>query len=47
MTVAIELICKFFRIFNGSVSFGSDREAALYYIFDGNKKSTATKNLLI
>jgi hypothetical protein len=29
MAVAIELICKFFHISNGSVSFGSDCEAAL------------------
>jgi hypothetical protein len=41
MAVAIELISKFFHIFNGSVSFGGDCEAALYYIFDRNKKSTA------
>jgi hypothetical protein len=34
MAVAIKLICKFFHISNGSVSFGSDCEAALYYIFD-------------
>jgi hypothetical protein len=34
MAVAIELICKFFHISNGSVSFGSDCKAALYYIFD-------------
>jgi hypothetical protein len=44
MAVAIELICKFFHISNGSVSFGSDREAALYFIFDQNKKTTATTN---
>jgi hypothetical protein len=44
MAVAIELICKFFDISNGSVSFGSDCEAALYYIFDRNKKATATTN---
>jgi hypothetical protein len=37
MSVAIELICKFFRIPNGSVSFGSDCKSALYYIFDENK----------
>jgi hypothetical protein len=36
MAVAIELMCKFFHISNGSVSFGSDHEAALYYIFDRN-----------
>jgi hypothetical protein len=42
MAVAIELLCKFFHISNGSVSFGSDCEAALYYIFDRNKKATAT-----
>jgi hypothetical protein len=42
MAVAIKLICKFFHISNGSVSFGSDCEAALYYIFDRNKKATAT-----
>jgi hypothetical protein len=34
MAVAIELICKFFLISNGSVSFRSDCQAALYYIFD-------------
>jgi hypothetical protein len=44
MTVAIELLCKFFHISNGSVSFGSDCEADLYYIFDLNKKVTATTN---
>jgi hypothetical protein len=44
MAVAIELVCKFFHISNVSVSFGSDCEAALYYIFDQNKKSTATTN---
>jgi hypothetical protein len=44
MAVAIELLCKFFHISNGLVSFGSDCEAALYYIFDWNKKSTATTN---
>jgi hypothetical protein len=44
MAVAIELLCKFFLISNGSVSFGSDCEAALYYIFDWNKKATATTN---
>jgi hypothetical protein len=44
MEVAIELLCKFFHISNGSVSFGSDCEAALYYIFVRNKKSTPTPN---
>jgi hypothetical protein len=44
MSVAIELICKFFHISNGSVSFGSDCEATPYYIFDRNKKATATTN---
>jgi hypothetical protein len=44
MAVAIELLCKFFHIPNGSVSFGSDCEAALCYIFDQNKKATAIKN---
>jgi hypothetical protein len=44
MAVAIELICKFFHISNGSVSFGSDCQAALYYIFDRNKKATTTTN---
>jgi hypothetical protein len=44
MAVAIELICKFFHISNGSVSFKSDCQAALYYIFDRSKKSTATTN---
>jgi hypothetical protein len=47
MAVAIKLICKFFHIYNGSVSFGSDCEAALYCIFDRNKKATATKKNLI
>jgi hypothetical protein len=42
--VAIEILCKFFHISNGSVSFGSDCEPALYYIFDRNQKATATKN---
>jgi hypothetical protein len=44
MAVGIELICKFCHISNGSVSFGSDCEAAMYYIFDRNKKATATTN---
>jgi hypothetical protein len=44
MAVAIKLICKFFHIPNGSVSFVSDCEAALYYIFDREKKATATTN---
>jgi hypothetical protein len=44
MAVAIELLCKFFHISNGSVSFGSDCEAALYCIFDRNKKATTTTN---
>jgi hypothetical protein len=44
MAVAIELLCKFFHISNGSVSFGRDCEAALYYIFDRNKKAKATTN---
>jgi hypothetical protein len=43
MAVAIELLCEFFHISNGLVSFGSDCEADLYYIFD-QKKATATKN---
>jgi hypothetical protein len=43
MVLVIELICKFLHISNGSVSFGSDCQAALYYIFD-RKKSTATTN---
>jgi hypothetical protein len=42
IAVEIELLCKFFHISNGSVSFGSDWEAALYNIFDRNKKATAT-----
>jgi hypothetical protein len=33
-----------FHISNGLVSFGSDCEADLYYIFDLNKKSTGTTN---
>jgi hypothetical protein len=44
MVVAIKLICKFFHISNGSVSFGSDCEVVLYYIFDLNKKATSTTN---
>jgi hypothetical protein len=44
MTEAIELICKFFHISNGSVSFGSDCQSALYYIFYRHKKATATAN---
>jgi hypothetical protein len=44
MAVAIKLLSKFFHISNGSVSFGSDCEAAVYYIFDRNKKATATTN---
>jgi hypothetical protein len=44
MTVEVKLICKFFHISNGSVSFGSGCQAALYYIFDRNKKATATTN---
>jgi hypothetical protein len=44
MTAAIELLCKFFHISNGSVSFGSDCKAAMYCIFDRNKKATATTN---
>jgi hypothetical protein len=43
MSVAIELLCKFFHIYNGSLSFGSDC-ADLYYIFDRNKKATTTTN---
>jgi hypothetical protein len=34
MAVAIELICKFFHISNGSVYFGSDCKVDLYCIFD-------------
>jgi hypothetical protein len=44
MAVAIELICKLFHVSNGPVSFGSDCEAYLYYIFDQNKKATAATN---
>jgi hypothetical protein len=44
MAVAIELLCKFFHISNGAVSFGSNCEAALYTIFDRNKKATTTTN---
>jgi hypothetical protein len=47
MTVAIELLCKFVHISNGSVSFGSDCEAALYYIFDPKKKQQQQQILLI
>jgi hypothetical protein len=46
MAVVIELLCKFFHLSNGSVSFGSDCEAALYYIFDGNKRATATTHFV-
>jgi hypothetical protein len=42
MTVAIELICKFFHISNGSVIFLSECQAVLYCIFDKNKTATAT-----
>jgi hypothetical protein len=42
IAVVIELTCKFLHISNGSVSSGSDCKAALYYIFDRNKKATAT-----
>jgi hypothetical protein len=34
MTVATELLCKFFHISKGSLTFGSYCQAALYYIFD-------------
>jgi hypothetical protein len=44
IAVEIELLCKLLNISNGSVSFVSDCEAALYYIFDRNKKSTAATN---
>jgi hypothetical protein len=37
MAVSIELLCKFFHISNGSVSFGSDCQSALYYICDRHK----------
>jgi hypothetical protein len=47
MAVAIELICRFFHISNGSVSFGSDCQVALYYIFDWNKKPHQQQILLI
>jgi hypothetical protein len=47
MTVAIELVCRFFHISNGSVSFGSDCEAAMYYIFEWNKKQQQQQILLI
>jgi hypothetical protein len=47
MAVAIELLCKFFHISNGSVSFGSDCEAALYYIFDRGEKQQQQQILLI
>jgi hypothetical protein len=35
---------KFFHVSNGSVSFGSDCQAALYYTFDQHKTTTSTKN---
>jgi hypothetical protein len=44
MATAIKIICKFFHISNGSVSFGSDYQEAMYYIFDRNKTATATTN---
>jgi hypothetical protein len=44
MAVAIKLICKFFHISNGSVSFGSDFQTALCYICYRNKTTTAEKN---
>jgi hypothetical protein len=44
MAVTIKLICKFFYISNGSVSFGSNCQVALYYIFDRHKTATATTN---
>jgi hypothetical protein len=47
MAVAIELLRKFFHISNGSVSFVCDCEAALYYIFDQNKKQQQQQILLI
>jgi hypothetical protein len=47
MTVVIELICNFFHISNRSVSFGSDCEAALYYIFDRSKKQQQQQIILI
>jgi hypothetical protein len=47
MTVAIELICKFFHISNVPVSFECDCGAALYNTFDPNKKATATTIFLI
>jgi hypothetical protein len=44
MSVAVELLCKSFHMSNGSLSFGSDCEAAMYCIFDQNKIATATTN---
>jgi hypothetical protein len=44
MIIAIELLCKFLHISNGLVSFGSDCQAALYYIFDRHKTATVTTN---
>jgi hypothetical protein len=46
MAVAIEIICKFFHISNGSMSFGSDWQAALYYIFDWKKLTQQQQNIL-
>jgi hypothetical protein len=46
MTVAIELICKFFQIFNGSVSFGSDCQEALFYILIKTKLPQQQQTLL-
>jgi hypothetical protein len=44
MAVAIKLICKFLHISNGSMSFRSDFQAALYYIFDQTQWPQQLKN---
>jgi hypothetical protein len=44
MAVAVELICKFFSVISGLVTFGSDCEATLYYISDQDKITTTTTN---
>jgi hypothetical protein len=43
MAVAIKLICKFFHVSEGSVTFGSDCQVAMYYIFDRRKTDINNK----
>jgi hypothetical protein len=47
MAVVIKLICKFFHVSNGVVSFGSDCQAALDYIFDPKKLPQQQQTLSI